>query len=1538
MKKITQFLFLFLFFTSYLHSQSEHINHLAKKTPNEIQKIEFKYKRVQIDKSIPNVMHKLEEAGVDLGCGVYHTEKYIQIELSDYELKMIAEQGVNFKVLIDDVTKFYAERAKKDMPLAQSNLLAEKRRAATAKSSSVKSVVIGNIGQRDDSAEISWVTPTNFTIPSTFGGCLTYTGMAAELDKMRIAYPNLISVKANASPTNQTTTEGRPVYYVKISDNPDSNETEPQVLYTGMTHSREVSSLMNQIYFMWYVLENYSTDPFIKNLVDNTEMLFIPVVNPDGLTRNETIAPTGGGMQRKNRRATSGGCTTYLEGVDINRNFGYYYGLTGSSSTICNDTYRGTAAFSEPETQIIRDFVLSKNIKTALNHHAYSNLVPHPVNGASASTGRENEFAKFCHDMTQYNRYVYGPAPGILYAASGDASDWMCGGAADGTGATGSGKNILSASPESGSLAEGGTNGGFWPTPANITIIAKRAMRMNFINAYYAGKYAKFHDLTQSNITALSSNLTFGIERLGQTTGDYTLTVTPVSSNIVSITSPATLTGMTILEQRNITAALVLSSSIKANEKIEYKISLSNGDFVLYEANYVKLYNPTVLFNNTDTDLLTKWTTTGTIAWVNSASAFSGTNSITDAATVAYPNGLDASTTAKTKILTTTASSNLAGAQKVLVQFYAKWDIERNFDLVQIQGSANGTTGWTTLAGNYTKPTSTTATNPHATKASTNNYQNTAGGGGVVYDGNTMGKWVMEEIVIDANNNSFLVGATAAKFRFRLLSDSSNTTDGYNTTFDGFYFDDFKVIKQISEPPVANCKNATLSLSSSGTLTVLPADVNNGSTDDIAITSLSVSPDTFNCTHVNTVQAVTLTVTDADGQTSTCVSNVTIKDVTPPVTPTLTNITAQCSSTPTAPTTTDVCAGTITGTTSTTFPITTQGTTVVTWTFNDGNGQSITSDQNVIIDDTVAPLTPALADLTGQCEVTPAAPTTTDACAGTITGTTTTTFPITAPGTTVVTWNFNDGNGQSINVNQNVIIETTTWNGAVWSNGTPNATKHLIVTGNYTPVEDIAACSLTVNNNAVVQVNSGINFNIAGDVSVATGSSLTFESNANLVQTKNTNGNTGNITVKRKTTPLMLLDYVIWSAPVAGQQLQSFSPATLAARFLTYNPTTNQYNAVPTPSAVNFSTGTGYLIRMPNNHPTTPTIWEGQFQGVPNNGDYNLAVANNTYNAIGNPYPSTLNANTFITVNNITEALYFWRKTNNAATTSYATYTTAGGTANAGGLSLAVPNGTIQVGQGFIAKSTSTTIAFTNAMRSANNGNQFFKSKEIERNRIWLNLSKETVSVNQMMIAYMTGATAGVDAAIDGKYFNDNKIALTSNLNNEEYVIQGRGLPFDTADTVALAFKTNASGNFTIAIDAVDGLFTNNQNIFLKDKTTNTLHDLKKEAYTFTSETGTFNDRFEIVFKNTASLGVETPESIANAIMVYKQNGALHIEAGKTILKNVRLYDLRGRQLYEQKNLNATTTSIKDFAAAKQTVLIQITTTENKVITKKVLY
>jgi len=183
-------------------------------------------------------------------------------------------------------------------------------------------------------------------------------------------------------------------------------------------------------------------------------------------------------------------------------------------------------------------------------------------------------------------------------------------------------------------------------------------------------------------------------------------------------------------------------------------------------------------------------------------------------------------------------------------------------------------------------------------------------------------------------------------------------------------------------------------------------------------TTATAFPITFQGTTV-----VTWTFNDGNGNITTANQNIILDDITNPVTPTLSNVTGQCSATPTAPTTTDNCVGTVTGTTATAFPITTQGTTVVTWTFNDGNGNSITANQNIILDDVTNPVTPTLANLTGQCSVTPTAPTTTDNCVGIVTGTTLTTFPITTQGTTVVTWTFNDGNGNSITANQNVIID-----------------------------------------------------------------------------------------------------------------------------------------------------------------------------------------------------------------------------------------------------------------------------------------------------------------------------------------------------------------------------------------------------------------------------------------------------------------------------------------------------------------------------------
>lgn len=515
-------------------------------------------------------------------------------------------------------------------------------------------------------------------------------------------------------------------------------------------------------------------------------------------------------------------------------------------------------------------------------------------------------------------------------------------------------------------------------------------------------------------------------------------------------------------------------------------------------------------------------------------------------------------------------------------------------------------------------------------------------------------------------------------------------------------------------------------------------------------------------------------------------------------------------------------------------------------------------------------------------------------------------------------------------------VTSTTWNGSAWSNGAPTSTVDAIITGNYsTGATAINAKSVTVNSGTLT-VNASGSLTIQNELNNV-GGSVIVENNANLIQVSNIS-NTGEITINRNGASLMLLDYSLWSSPVSGQKLKAFSPNTLDNRFYTYNPTTNIYVPVAAPATTDFASGNGYLIRVPNDHPSTPTIWSGIFRGVPNNGNISVSgLTSGTFNAVGNPYPSTISADAFITANNLTEPLYFWRKTNAATGTAYATYTMAGavGAPGNGGIT---PNGTIQVGQGFIVKTTSNSVAFANTMRTANTANQILRTATTEKNRIWLNLSKGTEPVNQMMVAYMDGATSEIDNTLDGRYINDNETALTSSLKGEEFVIQAKGLPFDSSDIVPLSFKTELAGSFTIAIDKVDGLFLGNQEIVLKDLKAGTEQNLKTGSYTFTSEAGTFKNRFEIAFKNNQTLDINTPNFDENSVIVFNQNGALNVSTGKNAIKNIRVFDIRGVLIAEQKEVNANTASIKNVTASKQAVLIQITSEDNKTVTKKAIF
>jgi predicted outer membrane repeat protein len=181
----------------------------------------------------------------------------------------------------------------------------------------------------------------------------------------------------------------------------------------------------------------------------------------------------------------------------------------------------------------------------------------------------------------------------------------------------------------------------------------------------------------------------------------------------------------------------------------------------------------------------------------------------------------------------------------------------------------------------------------------------------------------------------------------------------------------------------------------------------------------------------DTIITDTLVAQNVNGCDSIVTLNLTVEDLATPVADlaSLPAITSQCQvEFITAPTATDNCAGLITGTTDIEFPINASGTTIITWTFDDGNGNTSTQTQQVIIDDVTAP-TPDmtnLPNLTAECDITALAPTATDNCAGSITGTADVAFPITTSGTTIVTWTYDDGNGNTSTQSQTVIIQDVT--------------------------------------------------------------------------------------------------------------------------------------------------------------------------------------------------------------------------------------------------------------------------------------------------------------------------------------------------------------------------------------------------------------------------------------------------------------------------------------------------------------------------------
>lgn len=568
-------------------------------------------------------------------------------------------------------------------------------------------------------------------------------------------------------------------------------------------------------------------------------------------------------------------------------------------------------------------------------------------------------------------------------------------------------------------------------------------------------------------------------------------------------------------------------------------------------------------------------------------------------------------------------------------------------------------------------------------------------------------------------------------------------------------------------------------------------------------------------------------------------------------------------------------------------------------------------------------------------------------------------------------------------------VITRTWNGS-WDGAAPTIEDKVVFAANYNHANavnenvDIEACSCQVNSGAHVTIKTGRYLKLRNELVV--NGSLSFENDASLVQINDAAVNTGEIKYKRYTNYVKRYDFTYWSSPVVGQTLKNLSPNTLYDKYYSYNPANGwviHYNG-----SQEMMPGEGYIIRAPQTFSITSAAIDETpvFEGKPNNGELKKNLTGSLVYLLGNPYPSAISADAFLTENasKLEGTLYFWthnsppssavlgNNTYNYTTNDYATYNRTGGVTTHAAIvdsdtndpndnnNLEIPTGKIAAAQGFFAPTSVAggEIVFNNAMRllsgSVMDNSQFFKlgitSKSVnvvEKNRLWLNMSNAQGAFKQTLVGYITGATNGYEGTFDGISYDGNQYidfySLSQDLNLS---IQGRALPFHKKDSVSLGYKSAIVGEFKISIDHADGALTS-QMVFLEDTTLKVLHDLRKGPYTFSTEVGRFNNRFVLRYVDKNEVEEipepevpepEIPVVLNKEVLVSVQGGVVTINSPEELLEKVVLYDAAGKKIFQKNKIGANVFSIEHLVSNHQVVLVSISLSNHSKLIRKIIY
>ena len=245
-----------------------------------------------------------------------------------------------------------------------------------------------------------------------FGYFFNYWEMRDTIARLAALHPQIAAVD-----TAMRSFQNRALWCLKISDHAAVNESEPQVFINGAIHGREPLSTHACIAFASLLCRDYGSDSLITWLVNNREIYVLPVQNVDGYVYN---SDSGGASSnwRKNRHIVQSPSV----GVDLNRNYGYKWGYdnTGSSPTPSNETYRGPSRFSEPETQVIRDFEAGHKIRVCLDGHTYGRSNIYPWGYAAITPPDQPVLAEMADTMAACNGYASSQASGV----NGVSIDW----------------------------------------------------------------------------------------------------------------------------------------------------------------------------------------------------------------------------------------------------------------------------------------------------------------------------------------------------------------------------------------------------------------------------------------------------------------------------------------------------------------------------------------------------------------------------------------------------------------------------------------------------------------------------------------------------------------------------------------------------------------------------------------------------------------------------------------------------------------------------------------------------------------------------------------------------------------------------------------------------------------------------------------------------------------------------------------------------------------------------------------------------------